>query len=78
MSGREDGGAAFPRPVGSIKSGLGPYGRDGLYNEATPGMTLRDYFAAHAPFPCGPMDSLRDDAEARYRWADFMLAERNK
>lgn len=43
MSGREDGGQAFPQPVT-----VGP--NDDMY-PAYPGMTLRDYFAAHVDQP---------------------------
>ena len=42
-----------------------------------PGMSLRDYFAAHAPTPQLPMD-LEDHSAYRYRYADAMLKERHK
>lgn len=42
-----------------------------------PGMSLRDYFAAHAPTPQLPMD-LEDHSAYRYRYADAMLKERDK
>jgi len=39
------------------------------------GMTLRDYFATHAPLPAAPM-VLDDHCAYRYRYADAMLAAR--
>lgn len=50
--------------------------RPGAY-PAEPGMSLRDYFAAHAPTPQLPMD-LEDHSAYRYRYADAMLKERDK
>lgn len=47
------------------------------------GMSLRDYFAAHAPildkksFEQGD-SSLRIDAARAWRWADALLAERER
>ena len=38
-------------------------------------MTLRDYFATHAPLPAAPM-VLDDHCAYRYRYADAMLAAR--
>lgn len=40
-----------------------------------PGMTLRDYFAAHAPIPDRHM-ALEDHCAYRYRYADAMLKAR--
>lgn len=40
-------------------------------------MTLRDYFAAHAPIPEFSM-SVEDHCAHRYRYADAMLKERDK
>jgi hypothetical protein len=66
----EDGGPAFP--LNRYKS---PY---------TEGMTLRDYFAVHAPnVGDGLMwnqgeSSVRIEAARAYRWADAMLAERKR
>jgi hypothetical protein len=40
VSKRNDGGPAFPRPMGSTT---------GRFNSSQEGMTLRDYFAASAP-----------------------------
>jgi hypothetical protein len=46
------------------------------------GMTLRDYFAAHAPASALGGNSgythIEDEVEYRYKYADAMLAERNK
>lgn len=58
-------------------------------NGGYPGMTLRDYFAAHAPVPRPEVFfSVIDDeqdavvmaaaAERAYKWADAMLVARNK
>jgi hypothetical protein len=41
------------------------------------GMTLRDYFAAHAPMPEQPMN-LYEHCAYRYRYADTMIDEREK
>ena len=40
------------------------------------GMSLLDYFAAHAPFPIEGDEYA--DASNRYHWARAMLAERSK
>ena len=50
--------------------------RPGAY-PAEPGMSLRDYLAAHAPTPHFPMD-LENHSAYRYRYADTMLKERDK
>lgn len=44
MEKTENGGPAFPRPAG-------PYveSERGVVHDGQPGMTMRDYFAAHAP-----------------------------
>lgn len=43
------------------------------------GMTLRDYFAAHAPMsPWLGEEGLRQSVARAYRWADAMLAERER
>ncbi len=89
MAKTSDGGPAFPTwtpPL--VKS-------DGETIEVVegsqyhvPGMSLRDYFAAHAPeIPEHNKHSLRDSGWAdwidlniiwRYEYADAMLAEREK
>lgn len=76
----KDGGQAFPQPVT-----VGP--NDDMY-PAYPGMTLRDYFAAHAPwarasFLGDPEDGAVERVAARmakqaYAFADAMLRERSK
>jgi hypothetical protein len=70
---KNNGGPAFPT--------------DNYYDEkrygVRDGMTLRDYFAAHAPtlnqksFEQGE-SALRIDAARAWRWADALLAERDK
>lgn len=69
---KRDGGPAFPC--------------EKKYQEFTrqetpigfPGMTLRDYFAAHCPeFPHGNL-LWSQIASARYAYADAMLAERER
>lgn len=70
---RDDGGPAFPSPWGE---------------GAPPGMTLRDYFAIHAPTPPEHRINLQrklkllSETEIRaalaYEYADAMLAERRK
>lgn len=48
MTKREDGGTAFPHHYAAhIESG--PHGKTIQVYRDQPGMTLRDYFAAHAP-----------------------------
>lgn len=60
---------AFPLPTGA-----------GV--EDRHGMTLRDYFAAHAPTSALGGNSgyinIEDEVEYRYKYADAMLAERAK
>ncbi len=67
-----DGGYAFPVPAGNFSGGES---WDPLYL----GMSLRDYFAAHAlaviPGDVAEPASLARDA---YAIADAMLAERSK
>lgn len=69
VSARNDGGPAFPIPGDQA---------DADFN----GLTLRDYFAAHAPEPPkgwhGGDRSIRDVVEWHWRYADAMLAERAK
>jgi hypothetical protein len=80
MSAKDDGGAAFPRS-------------DSGYSQTHDGMTLRDYFAAHAMTAVGrtyfgsednpAADQLgnptfAEEARRCYAWADAMLAERAK
>jgi hypothetical protein len=68
---KANGGPAFPNITPDMNVDGGP------------GMTLRDYFAAHAPvlqlasFQQGE-SSLRIDAARAWRWADALLAERDQ
>lgn len=79
----DDGGSAFPLPISHVTDGRA-YVEYGLT-----GMSLRDYMAIHAPEKeiselqrAGPgilsASRYRNDYEARYAWADAMLAERKK
>lgn len=70
-----DGGAAFPSPRGTRVTGEVQF--------SEPGMSLRDYFAAHAPPAPDGWGSSYDFSEDRcadwaYTYADAMLAERAK
>lgn len=74
-----DGGPAFPCPWGCD--------RQGLHLPADPkGMSLRDYFAAHAlagyvaahADPNVTIPGRVDAAQAAYEFADAMLAERGR
>lgn len=74
----EDGGAIFPNYIGHP----GCLENEGCRVER--GMTLRDYFAAHAPIPRelmwyegpGYLPEIDRVARAAYRWADAMLKAR--
>lgn len=72
----KDGGPAFPRPV-SIEEGEIS---DTFYGAQT-GMSLRDYFAVHAP--AGEVALIGKHSNissytARYIWADDMLKARER
>jgi hypothetical protein len=74
----DDGGPAFPLPVAEI---LGRATHSGEF--AMGGMSLRDYFAAHAMqgfCACygDDMPEPKNIAAKAYRFADLMLAERVK
>lgn len=74
MSEIKDGGPAFP--------GYDVYG-DGkvaLAGHPHGGMTLRDYFAAHAPQPpeAWPDKTIGDMLDWRWYYADQMLETRDK
>lgn len=82
---RDDGGPAFPIPANlDLQGGPNSYWSD----HPSPGMTLRDYFAAHATFSdiervikyCKVRGNgiIEQHACARYIHADSMIAERNK
>jgi hypothetical protein len=65
---KPDGGPAFPEPgLSGLPNGEFLHGREG--------MSLRDYFAAHAPMPDQPMQ-LEEHCAYRYRYADQMLKAR--
>lgn len=77
MSKRNDGGPAFACSRGVSDE----------WDSTQQGMSLRDYFAAHAPIGLlrPPPDdredrniSPEDAANLAYAWADAMLAERNR
>lgn len=65
-----DGGLVFPNPEIGIKE----FGRAA----ACPGLTLRDYFAAHAiiGWRDSPRLSAEDDAKEAYLVADAMIKAR--
>lgn len=79
---RDDGGPIFPFVVPLFDK----------YRQLEVGMTLRDYFAAHAPFVIEDILYTHDKdqsfnprekhlellAEMRYKYADAMIVERNK
>ena len=80
MSEKKDGGAAFPRPTG---------GSNAFENKAQKGMSLRDWFAGQATDEDIKYYQTYDSAgkphllalfrhEARWCFADAMLAEREK
>jgi hypothetical protein len=88
---KKDGGPAFPVEQHDLKHGPhygSPYDTGPLGVEAKtlhPGMTLRDYFAAHAPEMPSWFSANRQDIDIAERWfiwpwhyADQMLAEREK
>ncbi|HDR9134415.1 hypothetical protein [Burkholderia vietnamiensis] len=72
----KDGGPAFPCHTNP---------RPGTLNEAPQGMTLRDYFAAHAPdvpddfdWAAGETDSWQRRARWSFHYADAMLRARGE
>lgn len=75
----ENGGPAFPRPAGH--NGLRGIDEH-RGNEPEDGMTLRDYFAAHAPVPSDSWQggswrhNLQSLVEWNYHYADEMLRKR--
>lgn len=70
MSRPNNGGPAFP-------SGVSPDDYfDNVKHPVNEGMSLRDYFAARAPFPPSPGLKADADARLRYGWADAMLKAR--
>ena len=87
MSNKKDGGPAYPRTMwtGNDKN---------RSHRDVAGMTMRDYFATHSPFginqaldilngvgdhgPAKVDDIAQTMADLNYRYADAMLAEREK
>ena len=63
---KKDGGPAFPN-----ESDFG-------VSDKSCGMSLRDYFAAHAPIPAKAGATWGEHAQLRWEYADAMLAERDK
>ena len=80
MVGEVHGGAAFPRPMFSVRTVNGHIIR---HDEGAPGMSLRDYFAGQAAiallmttYSYKRPDS--DVAKYCYDFADAMLAARER
>lgn len=79
MSGREDGGSAFPGKRQGIMNMTGA-----SYEIDEPGMSLRDYFAGMAlQGIMATRTDFRPEWQSEYAWraysmADVMLAERAK
>lgn len=61
---KNDGGPAFPTPES--------------HGDDYEGMSMRDYFAAHAPLQIDDARTWENEAELRYKYADAMLKERVK
>jgi hypothetical protein len=79
MNERKDGGPAFSLPAHKVRLGEG---RQTLHVAANNGMSLRDYFAAHAPDPPYYWTHSVEHEDQFYIWrwhyADAMIAERDK
>lgn len=85
MSAKPDGGPAFPCPA---PQGIGAAQAAGFGSElsAYPGMSLRDYFAVHAPDPPAWWYENATDFEShhkalcqwRWKYAETMLKEREE
>jgi len=77
----DDGGPAFPI-LNVHQSWDHDRGTYGVETDVTAtGMSLRDYFAAHAPAPPSSMNdwsdtALQSFAKNAYRWADAMMEAR--
>jgi hypothetical protein len=77
----DDGGPAFPRPIGNNGR---PHFEDSEISSEQEGMSLRDYFAGQAIVGCGgwpgtglgPGESFQQAAEVAYRVADAMVKAR--
>ena len=77
---KDDGGPAFP--VVTQWQITGEHDDTRRATDLRHGMTLRDYFAAHAPEPYESWHdgerSMKNIIEWRWSYADAMLAERKK
>lgn len=82
MSTIPNGGPAFPVPAGNFSGGES-------WTPTADGMSLRDYFAAHALIPdkvlgsaldtsASEFEALHKLAKWAYLWADAMIAERDR
>lgn len=79
---KDDGGSAFPEVFTDFHANDGQHGRHDTYSAG--GMSLRDYFAAHAPSMTeqwfkgsgGKAHWLEAEAAWRFAYADAMLKER--
>ena len=78
MSKHNNGGAAFPRPVGGFGDGYTVY-----RNDAAPGMSLRDWFAGMVVqgllancFQNAPETTPETFSATAYKFADALLAAR--
>lgn len=75
----KNGGQAFPNNKPRLEM-TPDGGLRGLKGETTPGMTLRDYFAAAIMngMLCRDVDMPEDPAKVAYSIADAMIKERDK
>lgn len=92
MRKKSTGGPAFPG-LNAEMTGIDSDGSERFDIEPSGGMTLRDYFAAHAPIDiafandvfykrngrnAGWLESIKELADLRGIYADEMIAERAK
>jgi hypothetical protein len=79
MSNSDDGGPAFPMPAHEDK--MWEEGDDDRYVKSESGMSLRDYFAAHAPkeiphgFQLGIRPSQPPPNTPKEKWDAYEIAE---
>lgn len=81
MSATNDGGPAFPQTP--FPDSMGQMNVWPAYSDTNYGMTLRDYFAASKTILPHELEYIKvngyaGEAFIRYRYADAMIAERNK
>lgn len=74
MSTKDTGGPALPS-LNAEMTGIDSDGVERWDTEESGGMTLRDYFAAHAPIPREDM-TFAGHCAYRYQYADAMLEAR--